>query len=51
MAHNPVYNAEIKSNGKKIQVYQLRDLQWCDWSDCTTKYPKDSIKIISQINK
>jgi len=39
--------AKVKSNGKQIEVYQLKNGDWCDYSDCKTTYKSSELEFLN----
>jgi len=49
MGSNPLYNATTVKDGRSVQVYKLGSGNWCDFSNCTTQYKPDEVKILGKV--
>lgn len=44
--NNPVLKAKVISTGKEIEVYKLRDGNFCNYEDCKTVYKPNEIIVL-----
>jgi hypothetical protein len=39
--------AKVKATGKEIEVYELKNGDWCDYADCKTTYKYSELQFLN----
>lgn len=47
--NNPLYNATVKADARKIQVYLTKKDEYCEWPECRVTHKKSDVIIENKI--